>query len=186
MLPAQSTMQGLRYANGGLSGHVQSLARMGGSVTGIDAARESTGVAAAHASRDPRVAARTAFRAATAEQLASEGNESKPNPKHKHNAGDAAALNLHSLCLWVANVKHRSEPESRLEAHGHGHSGHASPVPVFHSAASEAHTPCLMEVGVLCRTIKLVSACQGYRIADFVVTKLYDGWVIDVCARAQV
>lgn len=51
----------------------QSLARMGASVTGIDAAPEGTGAAAAHAARDPLVAARTSFRAATAEQLVAEG-----------------------------------------------------------------------------------------------------------------
>ena len=52
---------------------VQSLARMGASVTGIDAAPESTGAAAAHACRDPLVAGRTMFRATTAEELAAEG-----------------------------------------------------------------------------------------------------------------
>ena len=51
----------------------QSLARMGASVTGIDAAPEGTGAAAAHAARDPLVESRTSFRAATAEQLVEEG-----------------------------------------------------------------------------------------------------------------
>ena len=46
---------------------------MGASVTGIDAAPEGTGAAAAHAARDPLVAASTSFRAATAEQLVAEG-----------------------------------------------------------------------------------------------------------------
>ena len=46
---------------------------MGASVTAIDAAPESVGVGAAHALRDPLVAARTRFIHTTAEQLVAEG-----------------------------------------------------------------------------------------------------------------
>ena len=46
---------------------------MGATVTAIDAARESVGVGAAHAARDPLVASRTRFIHTTAEQLVAEG-----------------------------------------------------------------------------------------------------------------
>ena len=51
----------------------QALARMGATVTAVDAAGESVGVGRAHAARDPLVAARTTFRHVTAEELVAEG-----------------------------------------------------------------------------------------------------------------
>lgn len=46
---------------------------MGAHVTAIDAAAESVGVGAAHASRDPLIAGRTDFRHVTAEELVEAG-----------------------------------------------------------------------------------------------------------------
>lgn len=52
---------------------VESLARLGSNVLGVDAVARSVDVARAHAARDPLVAARAQFRACTAEQLVAEG-----------------------------------------------------------------------------------------------------------------
>lgn len=52
---------------------MQSLARMGAQVTGIDIAQRSVDIAQRHAQDDPAIAARVAYRAAAAEELVAEG-----------------------------------------------------------------------------------------------------------------
>jgi hypothetical protein len=52
---------------------VQSLARMGARVTGIDVAAASVAIAERHAQDDPWIASRVAYREASAEQLVDEG-----------------------------------------------------------------------------------------------------------------
>lgn len=52
---------------------MQSLARMGAEVTGIDIAQRNVDIASAHAAGDPVIAERVSYRATSAEQLVEEG-----------------------------------------------------------------------------------------------------------------
>lgn len=52
---------------------MQSLARMGAHVTGIDVAAASVAIAERHAQEDPWIASRVTYREASAEQLVDEG-----------------------------------------------------------------------------------------------------------------
>ena len=52
---------------------LQSLARMGAHVTGIDVAAASVAIAERHAQDDPWIASRVTYREASAEQLVDEG-----------------------------------------------------------------------------------------------------------------
>jgi ubiquinone biosynthesis O-methyltransferase len=75
--PASATLEplaGLRILDVGCGGGIlaEPLARLGAQVVGIDAAREGVRAARAHAALDPRVCARTTYRAATAERLLAE------------------------------------------------------------------------------------------------------------------
>jgi Methyltransferase domain len=54
-------------------GALQSLARMGAHVTGIDVAAASVAIAERHAQDDPWIASRVTYREASAEQLVDEG-----------------------------------------------------------------------------------------------------------------
>lgn len=52
---------------------LQSLARLGGHVTGVDASQEASKVATLHAQSDPGISDSVRYRVGTAEQLADEG-----------------------------------------------------------------------------------------------------------------
>jgi len=71
---AAEPLTGLRILDVGCGGGILSepLARLGATVVGIDAAREGVRAARRHAALDPRVRARTTYRAATAERLLAE------------------------------------------------------------------------------------------------------------------
>jgi 2-polyprenyl-6-hydroxyphenyl methylase / 3-demethylubiquinone-9 3-methyltransferase len=71
---AAEPLAGLRVLDVGCGGGILSepLARLGAAVIGVDAAREGVRAARRHAALDPRVKARTTYRAATAERLLAE------------------------------------------------------------------------------------------------------------------
>ena len=68
-------LAGLRLLDVGCGGGLlaESLARMGAQVTGVDVNEGGIATAVAHAARDPDLAGRLHYRAATAEQLVEEG-----------------------------------------------------------------------------------------------------------------
>lgn len=66
---SKPTSAGVRYVC-----HLQSLARMGAAVIGIDLAQKSVDVATQHAKGDTSISGRLTYRTASAEQLLAEGD----------------------------------------------------------------------------------------------------------------
>lgn len=120
-IPQQSTtaepLSGLRILDVGCGGGIlaEPLARLGAQVVGVDAAEEGVRAARAHAALDPRVRARTTYRAATAEQLLAEleGGAGEDVNKGQRAGNDAAAAadndNNHPPCRTPFDVVVASE-----------------------------------------------------------------------------